>query len=225
MAEKYKDPCAACEDLKVYAHDFLVHGVTDDVANGFYNNTGFIKTDKRKNCEDLQNANDCLIFGENEKASMYNQCDWQEAYATITNNAGIMYELLIHSDCGQWDQIEALWKALNGGLDALWKEIEKLNQRCDTLTTTINNLRSYVDGQDNKISAKVSNIEDALMKILVNLQESGAWQPDGTTMNGNFVAGRHIAAGNINVFGGTPDGNSFIRTSNNATENDLAGGV
>ena len=63
------------------------------------------------------------------------------------------------------------------------------------------------------------------MKILVNLQESGAWQPDGTTMNGNFVAGRHIAAGNINVFGGTPDGNSFIRTSNNATENDLAGGV
>lgn len=225
MAEKYKDPCAACEDLKVYAHDFLVHGVTDDVANGFYNNTGFIKNDKRKNCEDLQNANDCLIFGENEKASMYNQCDWQEACATITNNAGIMYELLIHSDCGQWDQIEALWKALNGGLDALWKEIEKLNQRCDTLTTTINNLRSYVDGQDNKISAKVSNIEDALMKILVNLQESGAWQPDGTTMNGNFVAGRHIAAGNINVFGGTPDGNSFIRTSNNATENDLAGGV
>lgn len=225
MAEKYKDPCAACKDLKVYAHDFLVHGVTDDVANGFYNNTGFIKNDKRKNCEDLQNANDCLIFGENEKASMYNQCDWQEAYATITNNAGIMYELLIHSDCGQWDQIEALWKALNGGLDALWKEIEKLNQRCDTLTTTINNLRSYVDGQDNKISAKVSNIEDALMKILVNLQESGAWQPDGTTMNGNFVAGRHIAAGNINVFGGTPDGNSFIRTSNNATENDLAGGV
>lgn len=225
MAEKYKDPCAACEDLKVYAHDFLVHGVTDDVANGFYNNTGFIKTDKRKNCEDLQNANDCLIFGENEKASMYNQCDWQEAYATITNNAGIMYELLIHSDCGQWDQIDALWKALNGGLDALWKEIEKLNQRCDALTTTINNLRSYVDGQDNKISAKVSNIEDALMKILVNLQESGAWQPDGTTMNGNFVAGRHIAAGNINVFGGTPDGNSFIRTSNNATENDLAGGV
>lgn len=225
MAEKYKDPCAACEDLKVYAHDFLVHGVTDDVANGFYNNTGFIKNDKRKNCEDLQNANDCLIFGENEKASMYNQCDWQEAYATITNNAGIMYELLIHSDCGQWDQIEALWKALNGDLDALWKEIEKLNQRCDTLTTTINNLRSYVDGQDNKISAKVSNIEDALMKILVNLQESGAWQPDGTTMNGNFVAGRHIAAGNINVFGGTPDGNSFIRTSNNATENDLAGGV
>lgn len=225
MAEKYKDPCAACEDLKVYAHDFLVHGVTDDVANGFYNNTGFIKNDKRKNREDLQNANDCLIFGENEKASMYNQCDWQEAYATITNNAGIMYELLIHSDCGQWDQIEALWKALNGGLDALWKEIEKLNQRCDTLTMTINNLRSYVDGQDNKISAKVSNIEDALMKILVNLQESGAWQPDGTTMNGNFVAERHIAAGNINVFGGTPDGNSFIRTSNNATENDLAGGV
>lgn len=225
MAEKYKDPCAACEDLKVYAHDFLVHGVTDDVANGFYNNTGFIKNDKRKNCEDLQNANDCLIFGENEKASMYNQCDWQEAYATITNNAGIMYELLIHSDCGQWDQIDALWKALNGGLADLLEEIKKLNQRCDTLTTTINNLRSYVDGQDNKISAKVSNIEDALMKILVNLQESGAWQPDGTTMNGNFVAGRHIAAGNINVFGGTPDGNSFIRTSNNATENDLAGGV
>lgn len=225
MAEQYRDPCTACESLKTYAHEFLVHGVTEEIANGFYNNTGFVKTDKRKNCEDLQNANDCLIFGENEKASMYNQCDWQEAYATITNNVGIMYELLIHSDCGQWDQIDALWKALQEGLDALWKEIEKLNNRCDQLTDDVANLKDYVDAQDNKINLKVGNIETALIKVLINLKEAGAWQEDGTLLNGNFVAGRHIANGNINVFGGQVDGSSFIRTSNNATDNDLAGGV
>lgn len=225
MAEKYKDPCAACDELKVYAHEFLVHGVTEDIANGFYNNTGFISNDKRKNCEDLQNANDCLIFGENEKASMYNQCDWQEAYETITNNVGIMYELLIHSDCGQWDQIDALWKALQDGLDAVWKAINKLQGDVNNLNQEINDLKTYVDGQDNKLSAQLSEVKGALIKVLTNLKEAGAWNEDGTLINGNFVAGRHIANGNINVFGGTADGNSFIRTSNNATENDLAGGV
>lgn len=225
MAEKYKDPCAACDELKVYAHEFLVHGVTEDIANGFYNNTGFIPNDKRKNCEDLQNANDCLIFGENEKASMYNQCDWQEAYETITNNVGIMYELLIHSDCGQWDQIDALWKALQDGLDAVWKAINKLQGDVNNLNQEINDLKTYVDGQDNKLSAQLSEVKGALIKVLTNLKEAGAWNEDGTLINGNFVVGRHIANGNINVFGGTLDGNSFIRTSNNATENDLAGGV
>lgn len=225
MTEKYKNPCSACDELKLYAYDFLVHGVTEEVANGFYNNKGFIPNDARKNCEDLQNANECLIFGENEKAEMYNQCDWIEAYKAITNNVGIMYELLIHSDCGQWDQIDALWKAMGDGFDSLWKAITKLQGDVTNLTSQVSNLRDYVDAQDNKIKVEVAEVKGALIKVLTNLQEAGAWSPDGTTLNGNFVSGRHIANGNINVFGGTPDGNSFIRTSNNSTENDLAGGV
>jgi hypothetical protein len=47
----------------------------------------------------------------------------------------------------------------------------------------------------------------------------------GTIFEGNLYPDRHIATGNINLFGGTVDGNAFIRTNNGKTENDLAGGI
>ena len=59
------------------------------------------------------------------------------------------------------------------------------------------------------------------MCIRDSLKASGAWEGD---IDGNFVQGRNIATGNINIFGGTPDGNSFIRTNKGQSENDLAGG-
>lgn len=59
-------------------------------------------------------------------------------------------------------------------------------------------------------------------KIIANLRSSGAWNGG---LDGNFNPNRNIATGNINIFGGTPDGNSFIRTNNGQTENDLAGGI
>ena len=62
--------------------------------------------------------------------------------------------------------------------------------------------------------------------MLQNLQNSGAWNQTGNTIfEGSFNAGRNIATGNINLFGGTPDGDAFIRTNNDKTENDLAGGI
>ena len=81
------------------------------------------------------------------------------------------------------------------------------------------NLSGYVPvGEYNKVKG-------ALEKLLTDLKTSGAWKQTGSTVfEGELYPNRHIATGNINIFGGTPDGNSFIRTSNNKTENDLAGG-
>lgn len=81
------------------------------------------------------------------------------------------------------------------------------------------NLSGYVPiGEYNKVKG-------ALEKLLTDLKGSGAWRQTGSTVfEGEFYGNRHIATGNINIFGGTPDGGSFIRTSNNKTENDLAGG-
>lgn len=62
----------------------------------------------------------------------------------------------------------------------------------------------------------------ALNRIIANLEASGAWQGG---LNGDFVQGRNIASGNINIFGGSVDGSSFIRTNRGQTENDLAGGL
>ena len=74
--------------------------------------------------------------------------------------------------------------------------------------------------------AEYNKLKGALETLLGNLKTSGAWQQTGATIfEGKFYNGRNIATGNINVFGGTIDGYHFIKTSNNQTENDLAGGV
>lgn len=69
---------------------------------------------------------------------------------------------------------------------------------------------------------KLNRVESALNKIIDNLENSGAWIGG---LTGGLNSGRNIATGNINIFGGTADGNSFIRTNNGQTENDLAGGL
>lgn len=68
--------------------------------------------------------------------------------------------------------------------------------------------------------------KSALEALLRNLKDSGAWVQTGKSITeGNLAPNRNIATGNINVFGGTQDGNSFIRTNSGQTENDLAGGI
>lgn len=65
--------------------------------------------------------------------------------------------------------------------------------------------------------SEYNKVKDTLDKIINNLKASGAWSGD------DFVNGRSIATGNINVFG--QDEGSFIRTNNGSTENDLLGGI
>lgn len=74
--------------------------------------------------------------------------------------------------------------------------------------------------------ADYNKLKGALTNLLKNLKDSGAWNQTGATIfEGSLKSGRNIATGNINLFGGTTDGNSFIRTNSGSTENDLAGGV
>lgn len=84
-----------------------------------------------------------------------------------------------------------------------------------------------VSTQDfNNLKNEYNKLKGAFTTVLQNLQNSGAWNQTGNTIfEGSFNAGRNIATGNINLFGGTVDGNAFIRTNNGKTENDLAGGI
>ena len=82
------------------------------------------------------------------------------------------------------------------------------------------NLSGYVT------TVEYNKIKRALESILTNLKTSGAWnQTGGTIFEGSLRPDRNIATGNINLFGGSVDGNAFIRTNNSKTENDLAGGI
>ena len=78
----------------------------------------------------------------------------------------------------------------------------------------------------NNLKNEYNKLKGAFTTVLQNLQNSGAWNQTGNTIfEGSFNVGRNIATGNINLFGGTPDGDAFIRTNNGKTENDLAGGI
>lgn len=74
--------------------------------------------------------------------------------------------------------------------------------------------------------AEYNKLKGALEKLLTDLKGSGAWRQTGATVfEGSLDPNRHVATGNINLFGGATDGRSFIRTNNGSTENDLAGGI
>lgn len=124
---------------------------------------------------------------------------------------------------------------------ALKKRVSDLEARPDNdkQTLTVNNntlsisggnsvtLPQYVSPQEfTTLKNEYNQLKGAFEKLLQDLKGSGAWkQTGGTIFEGNLYPDRHIATGNINLFGGTVDGSAFIRTNNGKTENDLAGGI
>lgn len=96
------------------------------------------------------------------------------------------------------------------------------------LVNKINELSTKVE----QLSNNTTSTGNAVKTIVNSLIASGAWDPNKTNVNpgnapitGGIKDGVNIAYGNINLFGGTPDGNSYIRTNKGQTENDLAGGI
>ena len=127
------------------------------------------------------------------------------------------------------NQFNESWEELRPQVIELTKQttINQFNQSWEELkpelTQYVNNtINNYIDNQDSRIG----KMYDDLSLLLTNLKNSGAWTQTGATIfDGHLTEGRNIATGNINIFGGSVDGDSYIRTNSGATENDLAGGV
>lgn len=135
------------------------------------------------------------------------------------------------------EQIRNLKEKIERDLQALETRInEKLEAEKQDRIREINNLKEKLEQEkqarerdkedfNRKLqdaTTKGNELTETLTKLISNLEKSGAWSGG---LKGNFKEGRNIATGNINIFGGTPDGNSFIRTNNGSTENDLSGGI
>lgn len=158
-----------------------------------------------------------------------------EADRWFTGKADKYYERVIKPYIDE--QIRNLKEKIERDLQALETRInEKLEAEKQGRIREINNLKEKLeqekqarlqDKEDFKRqlqdqATKNNDLKDTLTKLISNLEKSGAWAGG---LKGNFKEGRNIATGNINIFGGTPDGNSFIRTNNGSTENDLSGGI
>ena len=99
-------------------------------------------------------------------------------------------------------------------------------QNADTsLGQRIDNEASTRQNADTALSNRITVLETALTKILSDLQGSGAWTSGDNVLTGTMTANRHIASGNINLFTGTTDGNTFIRTTSGQNENDATIGA
>jgi hypothetical protein len=99
-------------------------------------------------------------------------------------------------------------------------------QNADTaLGTRIDNETSARQNADTALSNRITVLENALTKVLTDLKGSGAWTSGNNVLTGSMTANRHIASGNINLFTGTTDGNTFIRTTSGQNENDATIGA
>lgn len=97
------------------------------------------------------------------------------------------------------------------------------------LSKTLTGMNERLNQLETK-STDIRNVTNAVNSIVDHLKKSGAWDPNATPsqttdIRGGLKDGINLAYGNINIFGGSTDGNSYIRTNSGQTENDLAGGI
>lgn len=107
--------CDACNELRQNASNFVQNGVDNTVCASLMNNTGFNPslTVLHDNCEDLHNANDCLIGRMTDELEAYDVCDWKDFSNKYMSNLYEMLKAIICSDCGEWAKITALCESID----------------------------------------------------------------------------------------------------------------
>lgn len=95
--------CAVCDDLREHAADFVTNGVTDDVAESLKGNNGLNIKEESTNCDDLNDANDCLIERMAEEVRAYADCDWKDFMQDFIPNLHQLLKAMIASECGLWE--------------------------------------------------------------------------------------------------------------------------
>jgi len=102
--------CSACEDLKDYAPDFLINGVTDKTCNSLRKNTG-VNSDLKvlhKNCEDLNDILNCLIGAHADVLPSVDICELKKWLTDLMENIKTFDKAMLCSHCGQWEEIEKI---------------------------------------------------------------------------------------------------------------------
>lgn len=153
-----------------------------------------------------------------------------EESLSLNHVAGSPFKILNGSRIevdGVWspDYLPAI-NGINSMIGDILQMLDTLSKKVADQQIQIDNLEQIVASQQKQINehlTKINNLTSGLQKIVDNLFSSGAITSKNIN-NFTFNSNRNIATGNINLFGGTSDGNSFIKTSNSKTENDITAG-
>lgn len=99
--------CNACSDLNKNASAFMQNGVTTAVCNSLKNDTGFNPslTVQHTDCEDLDDATDCLIGMMEKEINSFELCDWKKFMKLFINNLTQLLKAIICAICGIWTNI------------------------------------------------------------------------------------------------------------------------
>ena len=115
-------------------------------------------------------------------------------------------------------EIEKELKDIYNKIAQINKEISDLQNRVAKLEKDLQDKYNELLNKHNKNEERIAALEWQLQQIVNNLKGSGA-------MNSNGTMAHNIAYGTINVFGGSTDGGSYIRSNNGRTENDITAGI
>lgn len=101
--------CSACNDLREYAPEFVLNGVTDNVADHLTKDEGLSGANDHNDCEDLLDVNDCLIGNMLDELDGYEVCDWKDFMAAFIGNMYETIKAMVYSQCGQWCAINGMY--------------------------------------------------------------------------------------------------------------------
>lgn len=96
--------CDACSNLREYNAQFIMNGVTDTVATSLADDNGFnpCLDELHTDCEDLNDANDCLLGHMDDDVDNFEVCDWKDFMHNLLPNLYEVIKAIIASICGQW---------------------------------------------------------------------------------------------------------------------------
>ena len=105
--------CNACNELREYAPEFVVNGVTDAVCTHLANNKGLSNADSHNDCDDLHDVNDCLIGNMADELDAFDVCDLKDFLHQYIPNDYETNKALICALCGAWEMIESAWDKID----------------------------------------------------------------------------------------------------------------
>lgn len=120
-----KPSCDACSNLREYNANFIMNGVTDDIAASLANNTGLnaCLTDLHTDCEDLNDVNDCLIGHMDDDVDNYEVCDWKSLMHNFFPNLYETLKAMIASICGLWTKVDKISDSLCAYITGEWTQL------------------------------------------------------------------------------------------------------